>query len=337
MEIEELRQIPLKEIAKKTQLDEHNIKAILDKDFEKLANVNVYMNLKILQREFNVDFTDFKQEYESHRVDTNNHKLKIQPVLLHYNNSNSRSSSGFISYFILLVFLCVVAVGIYYFIENQNQNYEKTQENISISNVSKEDSVEENKEELKNQIEETENNLSEEAIKKNDEKINSQEQNQQNKEENTQSVNETQNTNQTQENLAQKIDDEEKKENANITEELAENKSEIQGEKQEEKQEEKKVEVTTQDNVLVIIPHQKIWMSIKDLNEKINKNYLLEKKIELNTNSLIFLGKNNYDLYLNQNKIEIPANKDGRYLIFKDNKVEFLTRVEFNKIDKMSK
>lgn len=316
MEIEELRQIPLKEIAKKTQLDEHNIKAILDKDFEKLANVNVYMNIKILQREFNVDFTDLKHEYENHKVHTDSHKLKIQPVLLHYNSSKSRASSSFIGYFILVLFLCAVVYAIYYFIENQNQNYELTQETISISNVNANN---ENKEESLIENKEEKSTLTEESIKKNNENLNHQEEKQ-----NIQNINED--TTQLQENLTQAKANKEiiKEENVVNTEKIIENK-------------EQEVKANKQDNILVIIPHQKIWMSIKDLNEKISKHYLLEKKIELNANSLIFLGKNNYDLYLNKNKITAPIDKDGRYLIFQDNKVEFLTRVEFNKIDKMSK
>ena len=60
-----LKDLNLKEVSAKTQLEMDFLKAVVDKDFKKLSKFNVRGFLKILSREYELDFTEFLEEYDA--------------------------------------------------------------------------------------------------------------------------------------------------------------------------------------------------------------------------------------------------------------------------------
>lgn len=60
-----LKDLNLKEVSTKTQLEMDFLNAVVNKDFKKLEKFNVRGFLKILSREYELDFTEFLEEYEA--------------------------------------------------------------------------------------------------------------------------------------------------------------------------------------------------------------------------------------------------------------------------------
>ncbi|MBF0985380.1 MAG: hypothetical protein HXK63_09615, partial [Campylobacter sp.] len=64
-DLDKLKSMDLIEIARTTRIDAQNLEYIINKDFEKLANFNVKGYIKILEREFGLDLSDWLSEFES--------------------------------------------------------------------------------------------------------------------------------------------------------------------------------------------------------------------------------------------------------------------------------
>ncbi|WP_298759019.1 hypothetical protein [uncultured Campylobacter sp.] len=63
-DLDKLKSMDLIEIARTTRIDAQNLEYIINKDFEKLANFNVRGYIKILEREFGLDLSDWISEFE---------------------------------------------------------------------------------------------------------------------------------------------------------------------------------------------------------------------------------------------------------------------------------
>jgi len=63
-DLDKLKSMDLIEIARTTRIDAQNLEYIINKDFEKLANFNVKGYIKILEREFGLDLSDWLSEFE---------------------------------------------------------------------------------------------------------------------------------------------------------------------------------------------------------------------------------------------------------------------------------
>ncbi len=63
-DLDKLKSMDLIEIARTTRIDAQNLEYIINKDFEKLANFNVKGYIKILEREFGLDLSDWFSEFE---------------------------------------------------------------------------------------------------------------------------------------------------------------------------------------------------------------------------------------------------------------------------------
>ncbi|TQR30965.1 hypothetical protein DMB92_07015 [Campylobacter sp. MIT 99-7217] len=63
--MDRLKNLNLKEVSAKTQIETDFLNALIEKDFERLSRFNVKGFLKILTREYDIDFTKFLEEYET--------------------------------------------------------------------------------------------------------------------------------------------------------------------------------------------------------------------------------------------------------------------------------
>ncbi|MBZ7984868.1 hypothetical protein AVANS14531_00760 [Campylobacter sp. Cr9] len=311
-----LKSFSVKEIASKTHLDEARIKAIINKDYESLSNVNVAMNIKILEREYNIDFSEWLQEYneyKSNNLTNTKNSLKVKPKVMGYNSGNESSSN--LAYFIYLSIATIVVIaGAFYYFNYYNEDTEEVKE------TPQQLVKEEVKEEIIIPLEEIKKEPIKEIIK---EPIKEIKQAQEVKEEIKQEVKEVEENKQE---IIKPIK-EEVQENIEIKElkDTPKPKEEIK--------EEVKVEVK-KENKLLLTPSTKAWVSVKNLKTKETKNYMVTKNVSFNQDSLIFVGNNLFSLSLNETNVELPKNSDPRYILFKDGKVKFITQKEYSKLDK---
>ncbi|MBZ7938803.1 hypothetical protein H2277_03220 [Campylobacter sp. W0014] len=112
-----IEDLNLKEVMSKTQIEIDFLNALIKKDFSTLHRFNVKGFVKILSREYDLDFTDFNEEYEAYLNENNlnsvkNNNIKITTPKLDVYHQKSTN-------FIVLIMLCIVAIilalGIYYF------------------------------------------------------------------------------------------------------------------------------------------------------------------------------------------------------------------------------
>ena len=119
-ELENLKEIGIKEISRKTHIEPTFLQYIFDKNFEKLSRLNMRGYAKILQREYGVDLSELLAEYDAFMQENtpdDSHKTKVSPKIASYTpdditNQRQGSGSGFFFWFIILA---IIAGGAYYF------------------------------------------------------------------------------------------------------------------------------------------------------------------------------------------------------------------------------
>ena len=119
-ELENLKEIGIKEISRKTHIEPTFLQYIFDKNFEKLSRLNIRGYAKILQREYGVDLSELLAEYDAFMQENtpdDSHKTKVSPKIASYTpdditNQRQGSGSGFFFWFIILA---IIAGGAYYF------------------------------------------------------------------------------------------------------------------------------------------------------------------------------------------------------------------------------
>lgn len=111
-DLDKLKSMDLIEIARTTRIDAQNLEYIINKDFEKLANFNVRGYIKILEREFGLDLSDWLSEFESAKASfAPVKKAKVEQV---YGQRVSPNKSG--SGWLLWLLAMVLIIGaIFYF------------------------------------------------------------------------------------------------------------------------------------------------------------------------------------------------------------------------------
>ncbi|MBZ7942122.1 hypothetical protein [Campylobacter molothri] len=107
----------LKEVVDKTQIELDFLNALIKKDFSTLHRFNVKGFIKILSREYDLDFTDFNEEYEAYLNENNlntvkNNNIKITTPKL---DAYHQKSTNFAALIILCIIAIILALGIYYF------------------------------------------------------------------------------------------------------------------------------------------------------------------------------------------------------------------------------
>ena len=119
-ELENLKEIGVKEISRKTHIEPTFLQYIFDKNFEKLSRLNIRGYAKILQREYGVDLSELLAEYDAFMQENtpdDSHKTKVSPKIASYTpdditNQRQGGGSGF---FFWIVILAIIGGGAYYF------------------------------------------------------------------------------------------------------------------------------------------------------------------------------------------------------------------------------
>ena len=119
-ELENLKEIGIKEISRKTHIEPTFLQYIFDKNFEKLSRLNMRGYAKILQREYGVDLSELLAEYDAFMQENtpdDSHKTKVSPKIASYTpdditNQRQGGGSGF---FFWIIILAIIAGGAYYF------------------------------------------------------------------------------------------------------------------------------------------------------------------------------------------------------------------------------
>ncbi|EAK0466494.1 hypothetical protein YZ47_02200 [Campylobacter upsaliensis] len=109
-----LQDLNLREVSTNTQIEMDFLQALIEKDFKTLIRFNVKGFIKILEREYELDFTEFNEELEQYLSENQPNSLHITktvtPPLASYSHKGSM-----LPIVIIVLFAFIVGLGIYYF------------------------------------------------------------------------------------------------------------------------------------------------------------------------------------------------------------------------------
>ena len=111
-DLDKLKSMDLIEIARTTRIDAQNLEYIINKDFEKLANFNVKGYIKILEREFGLDLSDWLSEFETAKVSFAPVKKANVEQVYGQRVSPNKSGSGWLLWLLAMV---LIIGAIFYF------------------------------------------------------------------------------------------------------------------------------------------------------------------------------------------------------------------------------
>jgi flagellar basal body-associated protein FliL len=101
-----LKTLTIQEIHEKTHISFVNIEAILNRSYGKLERVNLVGFISILQREYEIDLSDFMHEFEQY---TQEHADEVPKKVDTYTTRPTQKSSNKIWWILLLVLVAVAA------------------------------------------------------------------------------------------------------------------------------------------------------------------------------------------------------------------------------------
>ncbi|EAL0006697.1 hypothetical protein A9452_01710 [Campylobacter upsaliensis] len=108
-----LQDLNLREVSTNTQIEMDFLQALIEKDFKTLIRFNVKGFIKILEREYELDFTEFNEELEQYLSENQPDSLHITktvtPPLASYSHKGS-----ILPIVIIVLFAFIVGLGIYY-------------------------------------------------------------------------------------------------------------------------------------------------------------------------------------------------------------------------------
>ena len=119
-ELENLKEIGIKEISRKTHIEPTFLQYIFDKNFEKLSRLNIRGYAKILQREYGVDLSELLAEYDAFMQENTpdeSNKTVVSPKIASYtpNDITNQRQGGGSGFFFWVIILAIIAGGAYYF------------------------------------------------------------------------------------------------------------------------------------------------------------------------------------------------------------------------------
>ena len=148
-DVKKLEEIGLKEISEKTHIGMRNLEYIANSDFEKLNRSNTVGFIKIISREYNLNFTDWLEEAEQYWK--NNRDYTLTPKIFVAEEPKWHSKS--ILYIVFLIILIAILYGAYVFLNKKLDFFENplvkkdtnyTYEDTPVVNKAKEALVENN-------------------------------------------------------------------------------------------------------------------------------------------------------------------------------------------------
>ncbi|MGG7048701.1 MULTISPECIES: helix-turn-helix domain-containing protein [unclassified Campylobacter] len=116
-----LKDVGLKEVARKTHIEPDFLQAIIEKDFQKLSRLNVAGYIKILQREYGISLDEWLAEFDEYKKQHNidNKKPKVSPKIPAYTATGvpTKSVSGGSLGWILWLFILALFLGVAYYFD----------------------------------------------------------------------------------------------------------------------------------------------------------------------------------------------------------------------------
>ena len=328
-----LQDLSLKEVSIKTQIELQFLEALVEKNFEILKRFNVTGFIKILSREYELDFTDFMEEYENYLNENNLNvsvKSKNNTITPKLDSYYPQRKFPFLPVIIIVVIVIIVAVGVYYYdnIKEFLENEENNANTSSVLNIVSE--AESNLRSLGNNILVTENDTNSSS------------------EENSDAKNTDEQTNEQIEEKIQVIVDEnvsEKNSDLNLTNEVkieVKTDESIQAQSNTDDTELTDTKITedliSNDNQkqAEFKTNMKVWVGIIDLDTYRKTTSVQEEdfNVSLDKDKLILTGAAHLTLINEEGQEEeFPAGASKRFLV-KDGKIRSITLAEFMKLNK---
>jgi hypothetical protein len=304
-DLENLKEIGVKEISRKTHIEPTFLQYIFDKNFEKLSRLNIKGYAKILQREYGIDLSELLAEYDAFMQENtpdDSHRTKISPKIASYTpdditNQRQGGGSGF---FFWVIILAIIGGGAYYFDAYKYiQNFIAT---LNENNTSVSYSQSSIVNEVKKKIIDT--NV---TITQNTPKI----------EANASSV---------------KISaPAEQNASANVSN-LEQNAPKIEAAKPVPKVEEN---LTKPLNEAIIMPKQKVWIGIINLEngQKVSSDTIKEVSINLDQRQLVVCGNGNIEVKIGDKVTKYNPSRPTRFLV-ENGEMKFISYDEFVELNK---
>ncbi|EJB5815037.1 hypothetical protein MSV30_001492 [Campylobacter jejuni] len=302
-----IQELNLKEVAAKTQIELDFLEALVEKNFAVLSRFNVKGFVKILSREYELDFSDFNEEYEAYLNENNPTPQTKSKMITPKLDAYSQKSSNAWPFLIVLIVLVIIGSGIYYF-DTLKTFFKDEQNNTSATVIDIIGQAQENLKSLSgNNVVVIDNNKAQETNQ-------------------TESVLPIQNTSL-----------QENDKNISIENNISENNTTLLDE-------EKNTQIQEDTNTLKtdslkeahFKTSTKIWIGLIDLKSLKKTSFVKEKdfNISLNKDQLILTGAAALTMFDQENKEQkFPAGISKRFLI-KDGKITSISAAEFVKLNK---
>ncbi|OEW15372.1 hypothetical protein AJ935_01555 [Campylobacter sp. BCW_6876] len=302
-----IQELNLKEVAAKTQIELDFLEALAEKNFAVLSRFNVKGFVKILSREYELDFSDFNEEYEAYLNENNPTPQTKSKMITPKLDAYSQKSSNAWPFLIVLIVLVIIGSGIYYF-DTLKTFFKDEQNNTSTTVIDIIGQAQENLKSLgENNVIVIDNNKAQE-------------------------------TNQTESVLPnQNISLQEDDKNISIENNISENNTTLlDEEKNTQIQEDTNTPKTDSLKEAHFKTSTKIWIGLIDLKSLKKTSFVKEKdfNISLDKDRLILTGAAALTMFDQENKEQkFPAGISKRFLI-KDGKITSISAAEFVKLNK---
>ncbi|EAH4494919.1 hypothetical protein E4I43_08240 [Campylobacter jejuni] len=302
-----IQELNLKEVAAKTQIELDFLEALVEKNFAVLSRFNVKGFVKILSREYELDFSDFNEEYEAYLNENNPTPQTKSKMITPKLDAYSQKSSNAWPFLIVLIVLVIIGSGIYYF-DTLKTFFKDEQNNTSATVIDIIGQAQENLKSLGgNNVVVIDNNKAQE-------------------------------TNQTESVLpSQNISLQENDKNISIENNISENNTTLlDEEKNTQIQEDANTPKTDSLKEAHFKTSTKIWIGLIDLKSLKKTSFVKEKdfNISLDKDQLILTGAAALTMFDQENKEQkFPAGISKRFLI-KDGKITSISAAEFVKLNK---
>ncbi|MGI7734102.1 hypothetical protein ACNGLH_06150 [Campylobacter jejuni] len=302
-----IQELNLKEVAAKTQIELDFLEALVEKNFAVLSRFNVKGFVKILSREYELDFSDFNEEYEAYLNENNPTPQTKSKMITPKLDTYSQKSSNAWPFLIVLIVLVIIGSGIYYF-DTLKTFFKDEQNNTSATVIDIIGQAQENLKSLSgNNVVVIDNNKAQET-------------------------NQTENVLPSQNTSLQEND-----KNISIENNISENNTTLLDE-------EKNTQIQEDTNTLKtdslkeahFKTSTKIWIGLIDLKSLKKTSFVKEKdfNISLDKDQLILTGAAALTMFDQENKEQkFPVGISKRFLI-KDGKITSISAAEFVKLNK---
>ncbi|EAJ3008214.1 helix-turn-helix domain-containing protein [Campylobacter coli] len=305
-----IEDLNLKEVAARTKIELEFLEALVKKDFVTLNRFNVRGFVKILSREYELDFTDFNEEFETYLNENNLNDTTTKPKMITPKlDAYSQKSTSFVSFIIIVIIIALIGFGIYYF-DYIKSFFQKDQNNSSAAVVDIIGKAQSNLKALENNVVVIDNQAEENETEANLTQIQNTELNN-TKEEIKQISTTPNNTNANEENLS-------------TNDSLATTNQEV-------------AEVSKALNKEAHFKASgKIWIGLIDLSNYRKTGLVKENdfNLSLEVNRLVLTGAAALSVFDENGKEQkFPAGNSKRFLI-KDGKITSISAAEFMKLNK---